>query len=89
MRGGSRLVAAATPETKGDIRPWRGQAANAWAAGVDGIYTFNRFNPHDPIFRELGDPKKLETLESTYEFMPGGQIDRWLKDGKRFLKAPE
>ncbi|MBN1489205.1 MAG: hypothetical protein JXA69_04750, partial [Phycisphaerae bacterium] len=61
----------------------------AWAAGVDGIYTFNRFNPQDPIFRELGDPKKLEALESTYEFIPGSSIDNWLKDGKRFLKAPQ
>jgi hypothetical protein len=34
-----------------------------WKAGVDGIYTFNRFDPKDPIFRELGDPGLLERLE--------------------------
>jgi len=36
---------------------------------VSGIYTFNRFDPHDPVFRELGDPDKLKTLEATYQFI--------------------
>jgi hypothetical protein len=86
---GSRLAGAQSPEEKNDIRLWRGQAANAWTAGVDGIYTFNRFDPHDPIFRELGDPETLETLKSTYQFIPGSNAGSWLKDGKRFYKQPQ
>ena len=86
---GSRMVDPSHPEGKGAIRAWRGEAANAWGAGVDGIYTFNRFDPLDPIFRELGDPVKLETLESTYRFNEGTNIESWLKGGKRFLKEPE
>jgi hypothetical protein len=82
----SRLVSPKQPESKGDIEAWRGEALRAWQAGVSGIYTFNRFKPNDPIFRELGDPALLKTLKSTYTFNPGTAIEAWLKDGKRFLK---
>ncbi|NUQ65564.1 MAG: hypothetical protein HUU20_24105 [Pirellulales bacterium] len=44
----------------------RGQAMNLWAAGVDGIYMFNAFDPNDPLWRELGDPKLLATLDKDY-----------------------
>ena len=38
----------------------RGEALNAWHAGVSGIYTFDRFDPRDPIFREPGsDPADM------------------------------
>jgi len=82
----SRLVDPKKPESQGNIEAWRGEALNAWQAGVSGIYTFNRFNPRDPIFRELGDPERLRTLPRTYAFNPGQAMDYWLKDGKRFLK---
>ncbi|MBN2210990.1 MAG: family 10 glycosylhydrolase [Sedimentisphaerales bacterium] len=70
---------------------WRGEAYNAWKAGVNGIYTFNRFNPQDQIFREIGDPKVLEPLERTDQTIydnpkswshPG----TWLKDGNTYIK---
>jgi hypothetical protein len=64
---------------------WRGEAARAWEAGADGIYIFNCFNPHDPIFRELGDPELLGKLEKEYQ-VNVGPLDRWLKDGERFVK---
>ena len=82
----SRLVSPSKPESPGNINAWRGEALRAWQAGVNGIYTFNRFNPKDPIFRELGDPKLLETKKRTYKFNPGKAMDYWLKNGKRFLK---
>ena len=83
----SRLVSASQPESKGNIELWRGAALRAWKAGVSGIYTFNRFNPNDPIFRELGDPQLLETKDRTYEFIPGKVSNYWVKDAKRFLKT--
>ena len=82
----SRLVDPGAPESEGDLKLWRGAALRAWKAGVSGIYTFNRFNPEDAIFRELGDPDLLETKERTYKFIPGNVSDSWLKGAKRFLK---
>lgn len=82
----SRLVSPSSPESKGNLQLWRGAALHAWQAGVDGIYTFNRFNPRDPIFRELGDPELLKAKERTYTFVPGKISDYWLKGAKRFLR---
>ena len=85
---GSRVVDPGQPENKGSIEVWRGEAMNAWNAGISGIYTFNRFNPGDPLFRELGSPDVLEELEKVYEYNPGRAMDRWLKGGSKFIKNP-
>ncbi|WP_052362489.1 hypothetical protein [Geminisphaera colitermitum] len=45
---------------------YRGRAAVAWAAGMDGLYFFNQFNPRRPIWREVGDPATLAPLEKDY-----------------------
>jgi hypothetical protein len=45
---------------------YRGRAASAWAAGVDGIYLFNFFDPHSPLWRELGDVEGLTKLDKDY-----------------------
>ena len=71
------------------FRPiWRGEAANAWQAGVTGIYTFNLHDPGDDVFWEIGSMETLEGLEALYEFNPGIHAGNWLKDGERFIKAP-
>ena len=72
-----------------DLEIWRGEAARAWEAGVSGIYVYNRFDPESPLFRELGDPEVLETLDKTYVPNPGKarNMERWLKDGGSYLKA--
>lgn len=44
----------------------RGQALNMWVAGVDGIYMFNVFDPHDPSWRELGNKQLLAKLDKDY-----------------------
>lgn len=88
-----RLMDGGEPEAATALQVWRGEAYRAWQAGVDGIYTFNRFNPEDPIFRELGDPKLLETLEridrESYVAMIWSRPERWLKDGDRFVRKPK
>ena len=58
-----RIQSSGEPEGATAAAIWRGEAYLAWKAGASGIYTFNRFNPKDAIFHELGDPKLLETLE--------------------------
>jgi hypothetical protein len=72
------------------IEVWRGEAMRAWKAGVSGIYTFNRFDPRDPLFRELGSPETLQGRPMTYQFNPGwNEINYWLKDGERFVVPEE
>ncbi|MFP4502529.1 MAG: twin-arginine translocation signal domain-containing protein [Candidatus Hydrogenedentota bacterium] len=87
-----RLRDGGQPEADTASKIWRGEALNAWEAGVDGIYTFNRFNPEDAIFRELGDPELLASLPHTDQQSFVADIwsrpERWLKDGDRFVKRP-
>ncbi len=45
---------------------YRGRALNAWSAGGDGVYLFNFFDPHSPLWRELGDPAALRKLDRSY-----------------------
>jgi hypothetical protein len=86
-----RIQSSGAPE--GDTMPkiWRGEAYMAWKAGVDGIYTFNRFNPMDPIFRELGDPKLLQTLPRTDQTAYVNEDcwsrpETWLVNGRDYVK---
>ena len=44
----------------------RGAAIFRFAEGADGITTFNRFDPTDRLWSELGDPEVLRTLDRTY-----------------------
>ncbi len=87
-----RIMNGGEPEAGTAIKRWRGEAYNAWKAGIDGIYTFNRFNPRDPIFRELGDPTLLGTLDrleqTSYVADIWSRPETWLKHGERFLKEP-
>ncbi len=66
---------------------YRARAMNAWASGADGVYLFNSFNPHSPMWSELGDPKTLEKADRVYT--TGARrvygADSWLVDGQRFL----
>ncbi|MBN1292331.1 MAG: family 10 glycosylhydrolase [Candidatus Latescibacteria bacterium] len=85
-----RVMGGGEPEADTAIGKWRGEALNAWNAGVDGIYTFNRFDPHDQLFRELGDPELLRTLDRIDQTNYAGESgyldpEYWLKDGRDFI----
>lgn len=89
---GRRLEGTFDHPVKSDetILLWRGEALNAWEAGVNGIYTFNRANPDDQIFREIGDPEILKTLEykdqtSYVNENSWSKPESWLKDGNSFV----
>lgn len=88
-----RIMGGGEPEAGTEIQVWRGEAWNAWQAGVDGIYTFNRFNPKDAIFRELGDPAVLRDLprkdQTTYVAPIWSRPEKWLKNGDRFVNGPK
>lgn len=72
---------------------YQAHALRAWNAGADGIYLFN-FNylrpPSHRLWTDLGDPKRLATLDKLYHvsvmghggpplqgYLPGGQGDRF------------
>jgi len=71
---------------------WRGEALEAWEAGVSGIATFNLFRPDHLLLRELADPVRLAglphrdryTLEKTHlRVIPS--LKTFVKGGERFL----
>jgi hypothetical protein len=85
-----RIQSSGEPEGATASEIWRGEAYQAWRAGVSGIYTFNRFNPNDRIFRELGDPKLLATLarrdQTAYvNEASWSRPERWLINGRDHL----
>ena len=88
-----RIMQGGEPEGATDLPCWRGEALAAWRGGVDGIYTFNRFDPRDQLFRELGDPDLLEELDRVDQTVYSGPPDShyfspgfWLKGGRDFIR---
>ena len=83
----TRMKEKEAKSVRSSIEGYRGRAMNAWAAGVDGIYLFNAFNPDHPLWRELGDPESL--AKRTKVYTTGGRgvnvVRSWLVGGERFL----
>jgi len=69
---------------------YRARAANAWAAGADGVYIFNVFNPRRPLWRQLGDPVALGGMDKVYTTGARGHrsAKSFLSGGQRFVKLP-
>jgi hypothetical protein len=53
-------------KARASLESYRGRSLQAWAAGMDGIYLFNFFDPKSPLWRELGDPEALRKLDRAY-----------------------
>ena len=88
-----RIQSSEAPEGQTMPEIWRGEAYMAWKAGVDGIYTFNRFDPKDAVFRELGDLKLLETLERIDQTAYVNEEcwsrpETWLVNGRDYVRRP-
>ena len=80
-------------EIGGSIETIRGRALAAWAAGADGIYTFNLFEPDSPAWQELGDPAVLGRIDRTTPVFNANVIQLMdhlprLPGIRRFLKQP-
>lgn len=87
-----RLMDGGVPDQPSNLPVWRGETLNAWQAGISGICTFNRFDPHDAIFHEIGDPEKLASLdhriqESFISESCWSRPETWVRDGRKYLKA--
>ena len=48
------------------IDGWCGAAAHAYHAGVDGIYTYNHFDPRSPVFQTVGDATALTKMDKVF-----------------------
>ena len=70
---------------------YRARATNAWAAGVDGVYIFNVFNPRSPLWRQLGDPVALKAMDKVYTTGARGHRSArsFLRGGQRFVTLPK
>jgi hypothetical protein len=86
------------PRVKGETRfkrtsnaAYRARAANAWAAGADGLYIFNLYDLEGttPLWKELGDPAELALKEKLYFVAElDGRRSSWLADGEKYFKIP-
>jgi hypothetical protein len=68
---------------------FRARAAAAWAAGLDGMYSFNEYNTRVKYLSEIGSPEKLKETNNLYfitytEF----SVSSYLKNGDDYLKMP-
>jgi hypothetical protein len=45
---------------------YRGRAANVWQSGADGVLLFNAFDPASHMWRELGEPAVIQSLDRDY-----------------------
>jgi len=77
---------------RGSLESYRGQAAEAWAAGADGIHLFNLFDVfggRSPVFKEVGDPEALRTMDKLYfATVRDGDPGRWLAEGATYRNLP-
>ena len=68
---------------------YRARLARAWAAGVDGIYIFNVFNPQTAFFRECGGPQSVAAKTKHYfATIRDGRPSRYLAGGDSFSRLP-
>jgi len=71
------------------LESYRARATRAWAAGGDGIYLFNYFDPRGAVWRELGDPAALARKDKLYfATVRNGDPDRYLAGGRSFRHVP-
>jgi len=74
---------------RSSVESYRGRAMNAWAAGADGLHLFNFFDPRSSIWREIGDPKTLSTLDKLYFVtVRDGDPRSFLANGRSARRQP-
>ena len=74
-------------KVRASLESYRGRALQAWAAGMDGVYLFNFFDPTSPLWRELGDPEALRKLDRAY-FLSARGVGSMYVPHQPFLHVP-
>ncbi len=69
---------------------YRARAMNAWDAGADGVYLFNLFDPNRKIWREMGEPEALRSLDKVYfaSVRGAGRVAGGAYPHERFNRIP-
>lgn len=68
---------------------YRARAAAAWAAGLDGMYSFNEYNTRIKYLSEIGHPDKLKKTNNLYFITYcDGTASSYLAGGDGFFKMP-
>ena len=77
-------------EVRNSIESYRARAMKVWNSGADGVYMFNFFDPHSPLWRELGDPEILKGLDKVYFVTVRGigNAGFFLAGGERYFRIP-
>ena len=74
---------------RGSAASYRGRAMNAWAAGADGLHLFNFFDPNAPMWRQIGDPEALATMDKLYFVsVRDGDPQSYLAKGRQYRTVP-
>ena len=74
---------------RASVASYRGRAMNAWLAGADGLHLFNHFDPNAPIWREIGDPETLLTMDKLYFVnVRDGDPRAFLANGREYRTVP-
>jgi len=82
-------VQGQTRFSRGSIESYRARAMRAWAAGADGIYIFNYFDPRGAVWRELGDRESLRTKDKLYFVtVRNGSPNTYLAEGSQHQRVP-
>ncbi|HEO70865.1 MAG TPA: hypothetical protein ENN80_06335, partial [Candidatus Hydrogenedentes bacterium] len=75
----TRMRDAEAKKVRASLECYRARAVNAWHGGAEGIYMFNFFNPHSPLWREVGSMETLWGLDKVYTTgaRGTGNLDFW------------
>jgi hypothetical protein len=81
-------------KVRNSFEAYRGLAALAWDAGVNGLYVFNKANPGFLPFKEIGDPEMIKFKDKAYfcswdgGARPCDEPGKSLKGGAKYASLP-
>ena len=82
----SRIKDGDASKVRASLECYRARAMNVLNSGADGVYMFNYFNPHSPLWSEVGARETLDPLDKVYTTAArgNGNLDFWFTGGERF-----
>ena len=84
----SRIKDDEARKVRASLECYRARAMNVLDSGADGVYLFNFFDPHSPLWKEVGAKETMGPLDKTYTTAARGfgNLDFWYEGGEHFKK---